>query len=212
MEVVGAGEAIGRNARRKAAISVNRVLTGRIPRATTGTVGASFLINHLSGLGGATGWKRPDQDSRWKPGKQLSRHGHRAATAASGPHGRQLHFRPGRRGPAVPGTVVLDGDSTLVYALEVSPLLTSELTAAWAAWGKASPADGTHPAESVAIGVGLMSILLATTMYVATMQVAITVPACDRENVAACNIYSSQALSGQIVTGRRKIFQNIAPA
>jgi len=42
---------VDRNAR-KAAISVNRVLTGRIPRATTRTVGACFLIDHLSGLGG----------------------------------------------------------------------------------------------------------------------------------------------------------------
>ena len=52
LELMGAAEAVGRNARRKAAINVIRILTGRIPRATTRTVGACFLIDHLSGLEG----------------------------------------------------------------------------------------------------------------------------------------------------------------
>lgn len=88
--------------------------------------------------------------------------------------------------------MVLDGDSTLVYALEASPLLTLELTAAW---GKASPADDGHPAERDARGPGADAAHAdpaATTMYAATMHVA---------SPSQPAIVTAQALSGRLVAG-----------
>ena len=48
--------------------------------------------------------------------------------------------------------VVLDGDQVGVYCVEVSALLASELQAAWAGWGEASPAADEAPWAQRGVG------------------------------------------------------------
>jgi hypothetical protein len=51
--------------------------------------------------------------------------------------------------------VVFDGKAVDVFVVEVSAMLATELTTAWAAWGEpATAADEAHPAERVAHGRG----------------------------------------------------------
>jgi hypothetical protein len=145
LEAIGAAEAVDRNAR-KAAISVNRVLTGRIPRATTRTVGACFLIDHLSGLGGrlvgndqakiADGSRENNYRGMVTERRRLSA----VPTAGSyiigpGAKGRLWHV----------AAVVVDGDQVGVYCVEVSAMLTSELTAMWATWGESGGSGRQSP-------------------------------------------------------------------
>jgi hypothetical protein len=59
---------------------------------------------------------------------------HLAAVPAAGAY----VFGPGAAGRLWQvSAVVVDDQATQVYALEVSPRLASELTAAWATWGEA---------------------------------------------------------------------------
>ena len=65
---------------------------------------------------------------------------HLAAVPAAGAY----VFGPGAAGRLFQvAAVVVDGDQVGVYCVEVSPRLASELTAAWATWGKAAPDAGT---------------------------------------------------------------------